>query len=227
MGGTSVETTAEEPPAKKAKTAGKATAEEGQAKAAKNAKGSAKGGSGLSKEELLKGAAEDNAVGKKVESVTADEIENLIANSGAITAADLPEDKPLQSGQKVLCLKKNDSQYYKSEILERRWRADEKQWAYYVHYLDFNRRLDQWVTPNLILLKGDEKMITADMVAKVCRTDRCTAPTAATDYCADGCIIQCCDRLPHYCRTVCCAAAPLQSCTVALALSIYVSTRYL
>ena len=112
--------------------------------------------------------------------------------------------RPLQKGHKGLLIKwDRDGEYYRAEIIERRycseypaaaaarnaaaqqntlqhaaqhacerntalprengargsrfqrsrWRADAKRWHYYVHYTDFNRRLDQWVTPDRILLK--------------------------------------------------------------------------
>ena len=147
---------ADPPSAKKAKLA---PAEADQTKissadeAAAAAAAAVAAAGGLSKETLLKGKVEESAVGKKVAAATAADIEALLAE-GAKTAADLPEDKPLQNGQKGLLVQwDKDNEYYRAEILERRWMKNDSQWIYYVHYSDFNRRLDQWVTPERVLLK--------------------------------------------------------------------------
>ena len=107
----------------------------------------------LSKEALLQGKAEESVVGKRIKHASASEIAALISG-GAKTAADMPDDRPLQKGHKGLLIKwDRDGEYYRAEIIERRWQKDAKRWHYYVHYTDFNRRLDQWVTPDRILLK--------------------------------------------------------------------------
>jgi hypothetical protein len=141
---------ADPPSAKKAKLA---PAEADPTKVSADEAAAAASAGGLSKETLLKVKVEESAVGKKVAAATAADIEALLA-AGAKTAADLPEDKPLQNGQKGLLVRwDKDNEYYRAEILERRWMKNDSHWIYYVHYTDFNRRLDQWVTPERVLLK--------------------------------------------------------------------------
>eukprot|EP00274_Cyanoptyche_gloeocystis_P001188 CAMPEP_0196664416 /NCGR_PEP_ID=MMETSP1086-20130531/57088_1 /TAXON_ID=77921 /ORGANISM="Cyanoptyche gloeocystis , Strain SAG4.97" /LENGTH=128 /DNA_ID=CAMNT_0042000709 /DNA_START=47 /DNA_END=430 /DNA_ORIENTATION=- len=48
---------------------------------------------------------------------------------------------------KKLPAKWRDGKYYDSEILDKRHREESSgEWEYYVHYTDFNRRMDEWVT---------------------------------------------------------------------------------
>eukprot|EP00013_Stygamoeba_regulata_P025216 CAMPEP_0177648654 /NCGR_PEP_ID=MMETSP0447-20121125/10941_1 /TAXON_ID=0 /ORGANISM="Stygamoeba regulata, Strain BSH-02190019" /LENGTH=441 /DNA_ID=CAMNT_0019151305 /DNA_START=90 /DNA_END=1415 /DNA_ORIENTATION=- len=52
--------------------------------------------------------------------------------------------KPVDVGTRVLC-KWRDESFHVCEVIERKQREDTV-WEYYVHYLEFNRRLDEWVT---------------------------------------------------------------------------------
>mmetsp|Transcript_18126 Transcript_18126/g.21724 ORF Transcript_18126/g.21724 Transcript_18126/m.21724 type:complete len:522 (-) Transcript_18126:956-2521(-) len=58
---------------------------------------------------------------------------------------------PLEVGTKVMC-KWRDDKYHQVRIIERRKLPDgiddEEAHEYYVHYLEFNRRLDEWVSLN-------------------------------------------------------------------------------
>ena len=48
-------------------------------------------------------------------------------------------------GTKVLCKWKQDSKFHMCEIIEKRKGRKQGTWEYYVHYTEFNRRLDEWV----------------------------------------------------------------------------------
>eukprot|EP01087_Luapelamoeba_hula_P016317 TRINITY_DN5015_c0_g2_i1.p1 TRINITY_DN5015_c0_g2~~TRINITY_DN5015_c0_g2_i1.p1 ORF type:complete len:447 (-),score=87.16 TRINITY_DN5015_c0_g2_i1:41-1381(-) len=71
----------------------------------------------------------------------------------------------LAIGAKVPCLWRQDGRYHQAEIIERRRaKGDENAWEYYVHYTEFNRRLDEWVTeadvnPDLSELKKEKKEV--------------------------------------------------------------------
>ncbi|KAG8463613.1 hypothetical protein KFE25_003886 [Diacronema lutheri] len=52
--------------------------------------------------------------------------------------------KPLEIGCKLLC-RWRDEQYWMCEVIERRHNLETSEWQYYVHYLSFNRRMDEWV----------------------------------------------------------------------------------
>jgi len=54
--------------------------------------------------------------------------------------------EPLEIGTKIPCRWKQDGKLHTCEILERRPGTKEGTWDYYVHYVEFNRRLDEWVT---------------------------------------------------------------------------------
>jgi histone acetyltransferase MYST1 len=54
--------------------------------------------------------------------------------------------EPQEIGTKIPCRWKQDGKLHTCEILERRPGAKEGTWDYYVHYVEFNRRLDEWVT---------------------------------------------------------------------------------
>ncbi|KAJ1625421.1 acyl-CoA N-acyltransferase [Pavlovales sp. CCMP2436] len=51
---------------------------------------------------------------------------------------------PLEIGCKLLC-RWRDDQYWMCEVIERRQNIETNEWQYYVHYLSFNRRMDEWV----------------------------------------------------------------------------------
>jgi len=51
---------------------------------------------------------------------------------------------PLDVGTKVNC-KWRDNQWHQVRIIERRQIEPESDYEYYVHYVEFNRRLDEWV----------------------------------------------------------------------------------
>jgi len=53
--------------------------------------------------------------------------------------------KKLEPGVKVQCRWQRDNQFYEAEIVDVR-AAAENLIEYYVHYTEFNRRLDEWVT---------------------------------------------------------------------------------
>lgn len=48
-------------------------------------------------------------------------------------------------GTRMPCQWKGNDSFQMVDIIERR-RGDRGQWEYYVHYIDYNRRLDEWVT---------------------------------------------------------------------------------
>lgn len=51
----------------------------------------------------------------------------------------------LEIGCRVSCAWR-DGQYHNAEIVKREYDESQSQWNYYVHYTEFNRRLDEWVT---------------------------------------------------------------------------------
>eukprot|EP01094_Clydonella_sp_ATCC50884_P019344 TRINITY_DN3753_c0_g4_i1.p1 TRINITY_DN3753_c0_g4~~TRINITY_DN3753_c0_g4_i1.p1 ORF type:complete len:433 (+),score=114.00 TRINITY_DN3753_c0_g4_i1:86-1384(+) len=57
----------------------------------------------------------------------------------------------LPIGAHVPCLWR-DNQYHTAKVVERQ-KMGEGRWRYYVHYLEFNRRLDQWVEADRMNLK--------------------------------------------------------------------------
>eukprot|EP00007_Cunea_sp_BSH-02190019_P008164 CAMPEP_0174235046 /NCGR_PEP_ID=MMETSP0417-20130205/4606_1 /TAXON_ID=242541 /ORGANISM="Mayorella sp, Strain BSH-02190019" /LENGTH=1029 /DNA_ID=CAMNT_0015313491 /DNA_START=136 /DNA_END=3225 /DNA_ORIENTATION=- len=76
--------------------------------------------------------------------------------------------EPLEIGRRVECLWRDD-QYHTGEIVEhRKSKSDPNVWEYYIHYLEFNKRLDQWVTlakidldrAPLLPLQSDHKKLT-------------------------------------------------------------------
>jgi histone acetyltransferase MYST1 len=72
----------------------------------------------------------------------------LLANMSADAASNGRSGKkePLEIGTKIPCRWKQDGKLHTCEILERRPGTKEGTWDYYVHYVEFNRRLDEWVT---------------------------------------------------------------------------------
>eukprot|EP01127_Copromyxa_protea_P024530 TRINITY_DN971_c0_g1_i2.p1 TRINITY_DN971_c0_g1~~TRINITY_DN971_c0_g1_i2.p1 ORF type:complete len:413 (-),score=68.72 TRINITY_DN971_c0_g1_i2:27-1265(-) len=54
-------------------------------------------------------------------------------------------DKPYRPGVKVFCLWKEDAERL-CEIVDERVDPETQKEEYYVHYVDFNKRLDEWVT---------------------------------------------------------------------------------
>eukprot|EP01116_Phalansterium_solitarium_P016303 TRINITY_DN3771_c0_g2_i3.p1 TRINITY_DN3771_c0_g2~~TRINITY_DN3771_c0_g2_i3.p1 ORF type:complete len:307 (-),score=61.61 TRINITY_DN3771_c0_g2_i3:878-1798(-) len=76
----------------------------------------------------------------------------------ALPAASVPElPKQLDIGASVLCEYKTDSkvEWHRSEILDIRLNTA-GQAEYYIHYVDFNRRLDHWVTADKFELSSLE-----------------------------------------------------------------------
>lgn len=57
----------------------------------------------------------------------------------------MPGSQKLEVGAKVYC-KWRDDEYHPCEVIETRPGEEEGTWQYYVHYTEFNRRLDEWVT---------------------------------------------------------------------------------
>lgn len=53
--------------------------------------------------------------------------------------------QPLEVGTKAPC-KWRDDEYHECEVIESRLKPGTEQYEYYVHYMSFNRRLDEWVT---------------------------------------------------------------------------------
>jgi histone acetyltransferase MYST1 len=71
------------------------------------------------------------------------------------------EPRELEIGARIPCRWRDDS-FHKCEVIEKRPGSQPGTWDYYVHYLEFNRRLDEWVTEeqldfNKIELKEKEK----------------------------------------------------------------------
>ncbi|KAL6058153.1 Antigen peptide transporter 2 [Balamuthia mandrillaris] len=80
--------------------------------------------------------------------------------------------EPLEVGAKVPCLWKQDGKYHTCEIIERR-QLDGGAWEYYVHYVEFNRRLDEWVPESsLEPERKEEKVPTKDTRVKTRQTKR-------------------------------------------------------
>jgi len=53
--------------------------------------------------------------------------------------------EPIPIGTKVLCQWKQDGKLHMCEVIEKRKGKKQGTWDYYVHYTEFNRRLDEWV----------------------------------------------------------------------------------
>jgi len=58
-------------------------------------------------------------------------------------------------GTKITCKWNQDLLYHRCEIIERRKKED-GEWEYYVHYIEFNRRLDEWVSSDRLRFKTDD-----------------------------------------------------------------------
>ncbi|KAG2381640.1 hypothetical protein C9374_006024 [Naegleria lovaniensis] len=66
----------------------------------------------------------------------------------------------LQVGSKVYCLWARDNEYHQCEIVE--IKLDVSPVQFYVHYIDFDRRLDEWVTAERFNLDEDDENIKRD-----------------------------------------------------------------
>eukprot|EP00761_Pharyngomonas_kirbyi_P014648 gb/GECH01014678.1/.p1 GENE.gb/GECH01014678.1/~~gb/GECH01014678.1/.p1 ORF type:complete len:420 (+),score=136.88 gb/GECH01014678.1/:1-1260(+) len=60
----------------------------------------------------------------------------------------------LKPGDKVKCLFKLDDQYHDATVVDRKKDAEEKQ-LYYIHYSQYDKRLDEWVTRDRIKTDAD------------------------------------------------------------------------
>jgi len=60
---------------------------------------------------------------------------------------------PLEIGARIICHWRENAS--KCEIIERRQKEDEGGWDYYVHYVEFNRRLDEWVPGDIVEIQGE------------------------------------------------------------------------
>lgn len=64
------------------------------------------------------------------------------------------DEHPLRINDFII-LKYRDNSYRVAQIIEKSLQEDEnnstKEYHYYIHYLDFNRRMDEWITPDRIL----------------------------------------------------------------------------
>lgn len=58
---------------------------------------------------------------------------------------DVEVEEPLDVGLSVRCKWRQDSLPHNAEILARRQKPGSEEWEYYVHYSQWNRRLDEWV----------------------------------------------------------------------------------
>ena len=69
--------------------------------------------------------------------------------------------KPLEIGTNLLC-RWRDGQDWMCEIVERKQNQDTMEWQYYVHYLQFNRRLDEWVSLDRLNLGPSQDRVGPD-----------------------------------------------------------------
>jgi len=57
---------------------------------------------------------------------------------------------PLEVGQNYM-VRRMDNTWHEAEVIHRRFNTVENQTDYYVHYANFNRRLDEWVLRERIM----------------------------------------------------------------------------
>eukprot|EP01095_Lingulamoeba_sp_RSL-Kostka_P014980 TRINITY_DN6737_c0_g1_i1.p1 TRINITY_DN6737_c0_g1~~TRINITY_DN6737_c0_g1_i1.p1 ORF type:complete len:324 (+),score=78.61 TRINITY_DN6737_c0_g1_i1:95-1066(+) len=67
-------------------------------------------------------------------------------------------DQPLSSGTTIKSLWR-DGKYHKAEVIEHKFDEELKLWEYYIHYFEFNRRLDEWVTEKNIQLISENSEV--------------------------------------------------------------------
>jgi len=65
---------------------------------------------------------------------------------------------PYEVGEKMPCIWKQDGECHQCEIIERRNGQQPGKWEYYVHYTEFNRRLDEWVTEDCLRPEKKEEL---------------------------------------------------------------------
>ncbi len=82
--------------------------------------------------------------------------------------------EPLEIGTKIPCRWKQDGKLHTCEIIERRPGEKEGTWEYYVHYVEFNRRLDEWVSEDALKVEPSEesKKVKSETRVKTRQTKR-------------------------------------------------------
>uniref|UniRef100_A0A7S0RE57 Histone acetyltransferase n=1 Tax=Chlamydomonas leiostraca TaxID=1034604 RepID=A0A7S0RE57_9CHLO len=152
------EAAAEAAPGAVAAAAGGAAAQPAAA-AAGGAAANGKGGKGMGKgRAILPAAAAAEAAAAAAQKLKEDAAAAALA-AAAAAAGGVPTSggymrpgevkHPLEIGTKASCMWK-DEQYHTAKIIERRQKEgcpvkDPNSWEYYVHYMGYNRRMDEWV----------------------------------------------------------------------------------
>ncbi|GFG37149.1 hypothetical protein Cfor_00398 [Coptotermes formosanus] len=94
--------------------------------------------------------------------------------SGDNEDADSVEEQPLDIGEHYL-VRRSDGSWHPAEVIQTRYNDAENHYEYYVHYEGYNRRLDEWVQRDRVMIshfdmsdqqwKNSERMSAGDLLS--------------------------------------------------------------